>query len=83
MKQGKAEVTGLSEVTTKMIAAGGRIAEEVMFQLCQRILDGKGIPNEWKISGVMPIFKGKKDVMNCGSGVWHSGEVAGTWHEDY
>ena len=35
MKQGKA--AGLSEVTTEMIVAGGRIAEEVMLQLCQRV----------------------------------------------
>ena len=33
MKQGKA--AGLSEVTTEMIVAGGRIAKEVMLQLCQ------------------------------------------------
>ena len=65
MKQGKA--AGISEVTTKMIVAGGRIAEEVMLQLCQRVLDGKGIPDEWKTSVVVPIFKGKGDVMNCGS----------------
>ena len=65
MKQGKA--AGLSEVTTEMIVAGGRIAEEVMLQLYQRLLDGKGIPNEWKTSVVVPIFKGKGDVMNCGS----------------
>ena len=65
MKQGKA--AGLSEVTTEMIVAGGRIAEEVMLQLCQRVLDGKGIPNEWKTSVVVPIFNGKGDVMNCGS----------------
>ena len=58
---------GLSEITTEMIVAGGRIAEEVMLQLCQRVLDGKGIPDEWKTSIVMPIFKGKGDVMNCGS----------------
>ena len=63
-KQGKA--VGLSEVTTEMIVAGGRIAEEVMLQLCQRVLDGKRIPNEWKISVVEPILKGKGDVMNCG-----------------
>ena len=44
MKQGKA--AGLSEVTTEMIVPGGRIAEEVMLQLCQRVLDGKGIPHE-------------------------------------
>ena len=61
MKQGKA--AGLSEVTTKMIVAGGRNAEEVMLQLCQRVLDGKGIPNEWKTSVVVPIFKGKGDVI--------------------
>ena len=65
MKQGKA--AGLSEVTTEMIVAGGRIAEEVILQLCQRVLDGKGIPDEWKTSVVVPIFKGKGDVMNCGS----------------
>ena len=35
-----------------------------MLQLWQRVLDGKGIPNEWKISVVVPIFKGKGDVMN-------------------
>ena len=50
-----------------MIVAGGRIAEEVMLQLCQRILDGKGIPNEWKTSVLVLIFEGKGDVMNCGS----------------
>ena len=33
MKQGKA--AGLSEVATEMIAAGGRIEEEVMLQLCR------------------------------------------------
>ena len=38
-----------------------------MLQLCQRVLDGKGIPDEWKTSVVVPIFKGKRDVMNCGS----------------
>ena len=65
MKQRKA--AGLSEVTTEMIVAGGRIAEEVMLQICQGVLDEKGIPDEWKTSVVVPIFKGKGDVMKCGS----------------
>ena len=65
MKQGKA--AGLSEVTTEIIVARGRIAEEVTLQLCQRAFDGKGIPDEWKTSVVVPVFKGKGDVMNCGS----------------
>ena len=50
-----------------MNVAGDRIADEVMLQLCQRVLDEKGIPNEWKTSVVVSIFKEKEDVMNCGS----------------
>ena len=65
MKQGKA--AGLSEIITEIIVAGGRIAGEVVLQLCQRVLDGKGILDEWKISVVVPISKGKGDAMNCGS----------------
>ena len=65
IKQEKA--AGLSEVTTEMIVPGGRIAEEVMLQLCQQVLDGKGIPDEGKSSVVVSIFKGKGDVMNCDS----------------
>ena len=64
MKQGK--VARLSEITTEMIVASGRIAEEVILRLCQQVLDGKGIPDEWKTSVVVPIFRGKEDVMNCG-----------------
>ena len=64
MKQEKA--TGLSEMTTEMIVAGGRIAE-VMLQLCQRVLNVKGISDKWKTCVVVPIFKGKGDVMNSGS----------------
>ena len=63
-KQGKA--AGLSEMTTEMIVAGGRIVEEVMLQLCQRVLDGKGIPYESKTSVVVLIFKGKRNVISCG-----------------
>ena len=57
MKQGKA--AGLSEVTMEMIVAGSRIAEEVMLQLCQQVLDGKGIPDEWKTSIVCQFLREK------------------------
>ena len=56
-KQGKA--VALSEIATEMIVAGGNIAEEVMLQLCQRVFDGKGIPDEWKTCVVVQIFKEK------------------------
>ena len=38
-----------------------------MMELCQRVLDGRGIPDEWKTSVIVPIFKGKGDVRSCGS----------------
>ena len=65
MKLGKA--AGPSEVNMDMIIASGTFGVGVMKKLCQRVLDGKGMPEDWKTSVVVPIFKGKGDVMDCGS----------------
>ena len=50
-----------------MIIASGKFGVGIMKKLCQRELDGKGVPEEWKTSVVVPIFKGKGDVMDCGA----------------
>ena len=65
MKSGKA--TGTSEVSEEMIVASVEIGVKVMMELCQRVLDGRGMPDEWKTSVIVPIFEGKDDVMSCGS----------------
>ena len=65
MKSGKA--TGPSEVSVEMIVASGEIGIKVLMELCQRVLDGRGMPDEWKTSVIVAIFKGKGDVMSCGS----------------
>ena len=65
MKLGKA--AGPSEVNMDMIMASGKFGVGVLKKLCQRVLDGKGMPEEWKTSVVVPIFKGKGDVMDCGA----------------
>ena len=65
MKSGKA--TGTSGVSVEMIVASGEIGVKVMMELCQRVLDGRGMPDEWKTNVIVPIFKGKGDVMSCGS----------------
>ena len=65
MKAGKA--AGPSEVSVEMIAASGEIRIDLMVELCQSMLDGRGIPGEWALSVVVPIFKGKGDAMNCGA----------------
>ena len=55
MKLGKA--AGLSEVNMDMIIASGKFGVGLMKKLRQRVLDGKVMPEEWKISVVVPIFK--------------------------
>ena len=47
--------------------ASGEIGINVMMQLCQRELDGNGMPDDRALSVVVPIFKGKGDAMRCGA----------------
>ena len=65
MKSGKA--TGPLEVSVEMIAASGKIRIKVMMELCQHVLNSRGMPDELKTSVNVPIFKGKGDVKCCGS----------------
>ena len=58
MKSEKA--TGPPEVDSEMIIASGDTGIKVMVELGQGVLDGRGMPKEWKISVVVPIFKGKE-----------------------
>ena len=53
------KAAGLSEVNMDMIMASGKFGAGVLKKLCQRVLDGKDRPEEWKTSVVVPIFKGK------------------------
>ena len=62
-KLGKA--SGLSEVSIEMIKASGKVGIDVLMKLCQRVLEGKGMPEDWKTSVMVPIYKGKGAVMNC------------------
>ena len=61
------KATGPSEVSVKMIVASGEIGMKVLMELCQRILDGREMPDEWKTSVIVVIFKGKGDAVSCGS----------------
>ena len=65
MKSGKA--TGPSEVSVEVIVASGEIWVKVMMEPCQRVLDDRGMSDEWKTSVIVPIFKGKDEVMSCTS----------------
>ena len=59
------KVAGSSELRAEMVSASGEVRVRVMVELCQRVLDGKEMPDEWQTSVLVPIFKGKGDVRSC------------------
>ena len=63
MKTGKAY--GPSEVSLELITASGGVGIQVMAEICQRVLDGFGMPVEWALSIVVSIFMGKGDIRKC------------------
>ena len=56
MKSGKA--TGSSEVNMEKIVLSTKIRVNVIMELCQRVLDGRLKPDEWKTSEIVLFFKG-------------------------
>ena len=61
MKTGK--VPGPSEVSLELIAASGGVGIQMMAEICRKVLDGFGMPADWALSIVAPIFKGKGDIL--------------------
>ena len=58
MKLGKASGP---EVSMEMINASEKVGNDMMIKLCQRVLDGKGISEDWNIS-VMCQSKREKEM---------------------
>ena len=72
------KATGPSEVSVEMIVASDEIGVKVMMELCHRVLDGTEMPDEWKTSVIVPIFKGKGDELL----IIQRNETARTCHEN-
>ena len=64
MKTGKA--SGPSEVSIELIKALGKEGEEYMSSLLKEIWENEEMPDEWRKSVIVPIFK-KGDVLECGN----------------
>jgi len=65
MKRHKAP--GLSGLVAEMIQATGDIGTQRLLYLCNGIVKEGCIPEDWKSSVVLPIYKEKVDAMECGS----------------
>ena len=59
------KATGASKVCADMISTSGKVRISVTLELCQRVLDGKRMSDEWQTSVQVSIFKGKGDVKSC------------------
>ena len=61
------EKAGLLGLVAEMIQTTGDIATQWILDLCNGIVKERSIPEDWKSSVVLPIYKGKGDPMECGS----------------
>jgi len=65
-KMKKHKAPGLSGLVEEMIQITGDIGTHWILDLCNVIVKEVCIPENWKSSVVFPIYKGKKDPMECG-----------------
>ena len=63
MKTGRA--LGSPEASLELIAASGGVGIQVMAEICQKVLNGFGMPADWVQSIVVPIFKENGDIRKC------------------
>ena len=65
MKNGK--VAGSSKIVSEMLKAAGDQDIEWLCELCNAIIVEREIPEDWKQTILLPIFKGKGAPLECGS----------------
>ncbi len=58
------KVSGLTGVTSDMLKKAGTIRE--ITRVFRNTVDEGEIPEEWKNSIIVPIYKGKGDAFECG-----------------
>jgi len=57
----------LSGLVAEIIQTKGDTGTQWILDLCNGIVKEGCIPEDWKSSVVLPIYKGKGDPMECGS----------------
>jgi len=65
MKQDKAP--GLSGISVELLKAVEDLSVEWLTDLCNCIIDEGRMPEDWKNSILIPVYKGKGDPLECGS----------------
>ena len=52
-------------MSMKMINENGKVRIDVMMKFCQKVHDGKGMPEDWKTCVMVPVYNRKGEVTNC------------------
>jgi len=65
MKRHKAP--GMSGLSAEIIQARDGIGTQWLLDICNGIVKEGCIPEDWKSSVILPIYKGKGDSIECGS----------------
>ena len=61
------KAAGPSGVTAEIIKAAGEKAVDWLTSICNRIVKEEAIAESWQMSELVPIYKGKGDVLECSS----------------
>ena len=64
-KSGKA--AGPSGLVAEMLKASGDVGVQWVTDLCNAIVQEGKVPNDWKKSWMVNVYKGKGDALECGS----------------
>ena len=59
------KIPGPSDVSLELIAASWGVGIQAMAEICQKVLDGFGMPALWGLSIAVRMFMGKVDIWNC------------------
>jgi len=62
-----AKAAGPSGVVAEMLKASGEVGIQWVTDLCNKIVQEGKLPNDWKKSWMVKVYKGKGDALECGS----------------
>ena len=61
------KAAGSSGVTAEIVKTAGEQAVDCLTSICNRIVKEEAIPESWQMSELVPIYKGKGDVLEYSS----------------
>ena len=65
MKKGKAQ--GPDDIPVEAWIALGNKGVKFLVNFFNRLLEGEKMPDEWRMSMLVPLYKGKGDIKECGN----------------